>query len=80
MDPSVAPIILLALTAGIVATAIELRAAMVPASCPECPHCRTAALDRQRAEDDRRRREQELDNWSVRRTGVDRDEDERRLN
>lgn len=79
MDPSVAPIILVALTVGIVATAVELRAAMVQPACPECPHCRAAAFDRKRAEDERRQKQRELNSWSVRRTGVDRDKDERRL-
>jgi hypothetical protein len=59
MDPSVAPIILIALATGIVASAIELRAAAVPPACPECAHCRAAALDREREAADRRRRQEE---------------------
>ncbi|HEY7522382.1 MAG TPA: hypothetical protein VH720_01820 [Candidatus Limnocylindrales bacterium] len=59
MDPSVAPIILLALTTGIVATAMELRASLVAPACPECAHCRAAAVDREREAAERRRRQQE---------------------
>jgi hypothetical protein len=79
MDASFAPIILAALTVGIVASAIELRAATMPPACPECEHCRARARDHQAAADERRRRQEELQGWYARRNGLDRDEDERRL-
>jgi hypothetical protein len=79
MDPAVAPIILFALVVGITASAVELRAATLPPSCPECPHCAAAAIDRRRAADERRREQQELQRWYARANRLDGDEDERRL-
>jgi hypothetical protein len=79
MDPALAPVILLALLAGMVGTALELRAAAVPPACPDCPHCRAAQMDREREAEERRRRQQDLQTWYARRNRIDADEDERRL-
>jgi hypothetical protein len=79
MDAALAPVILLALLAGIVGTALELRAAAVPPACPECPHCRAAQVDREREAEERRQKQQDLQNWYARRNRIDTDEDERRL-
>jgi hypothetical protein len=79
MDASFVPIVLLALTAGMIGAAIELRDATKPPSCPECSHCRAAAYERRREAEERERRQAELQSWYARHHGVDgRDEDQRR--
>ena len=40
------PVTLIALAAGIIAAAYEMRTAVEPVNCPECPHCRAAAMER----------------------------------
>ena len=40
------PVTLIALAAGIIAAAYELRTSLEPANCPECPHCLAAATER----------------------------------
>ena len=41
---------------GLVAAALELRAALRPPECPECPHCRLAIAERRAREDEERDR------------------------
>ncbi|MFL5756914.1 MAG: hypothetical protein ACJ77N_11510 [Chloroflexota bacterium] len=72
MDPSIAALLSLAFVAATGITAYELRSALDPPHCPECTHCQTRAIRKQRAE-------QELREWYARRWGFEeRDEDERR--
>ena len=66
------PVTLIALAAGIIAAAYELRTSLEPVHCPECPHCLEAA--RQRAAERR-----SLQDQYARRHGLDREDDDRRI-
>jgi hypothetical protein len=77
MDPSIVPILLGALLAGIVGSWIELRAALDPPACPDCPHCRDRAQQRRLERIAAERRSAELQSLYVRRWHGD-DEDEPR--
>jgi hypothetical protein len=79
MDAALAPLILLALVAGIVSTTIELRASSRPPVCPECPHCRAETAAAARDAEERQRRQQDLQTWYARRNGIEPDDDERRV-
>jgi hypothetical protein len=65
------PVTLIALAAGIIVTAYEMRLSLEPAHCPECPHCRAAALEREAQQHD-------LQEQYARRHGLD-DDDDRRI-
>jgi hypothetical protein len=65
------PVTLIALAAGIIAAAYEMRASLEPAHCPECPHCRAAALERESQQRD-------LQEQYARRNRLD-DDDDRRI-
>ena len=68
----VQPFALVALAVAIVVTAYEMRTAIEPVHCPECPHCLAAA---------RKREAQQLDlqEQYARRHGLDRDDDDDRM-
>jgi hypothetical protein len=66
------PITLIALAAGIVVTAYEMRTALEPVHCPECAHCRAAALEREA-------RQQDLQEQYARRNRLDDEDDDRRI-
>ena len=66
------PVTLIALAAGIIAAAYELRTSLEPANCPECPHCRAAALDRAA-------QQHELQDQYARRNRIDGDDDDRSI-
>ena len=66
------PITLIAVAAGIIVTAYEMRAALEPASCPECPHCRAAAIEREA-------RQQDLQEEYARRNHLEDEDDDRRI-
>jgi hypothetical protein len=66
------PITLIALAAGIVVTAYEMRTALEPVHCLECPHCRAAALEREA-------RQQDLQEQYARRNRLDDEDDDRRI-
>jgi hypothetical protein len=65
------PVTLIALAAAIVVTAYEMRTALEPAHCPECAHCRAAALEREA-------RQHDLQEQYARRHGMN-DDDDRRI-
>jgi hypothetical protein len=77
MDPAIAPLLLVAFGIGLWSTWKELRSSLEPAVCAECPHCRQAAMDRQRDVEAEERRQNELRSWYARRHASD-DEDDRR--
>jgi hypothetical protein len=64
------PITLVALAAAIIVTAYEMRTALEPAHCPECPHCRAAALEREA-------RQRDLQRDYARRNHIEEDDDDR---
>ena len=66
------PLILVALAAAIVVTAYEMRTALEPAHCPECPHFLAASREREA-------QQQDLQDQYARRNGLDRDDDDRRI-
>ena len=66
------PITLVTLAMGLVVAAYEMRTALEPAQCSECPHCQEAA--RQRASEQR-----SLQDEYARRHGLDREDDDRRI-
>jgi hypothetical protein len=66
------PITLVTLAIGIVVAAYEMRTALEPVHCPECPHCLEAA--RRRASEERSLQEE-----YARRHGLDREDDDRRI-
>jgi hypothetical protein len=68
----VQPITLIALAAGIVVTAYEMRTALEPVHCPECPHCRAAAREREA-------RQRDLQEQYARRHRLDDEDDDRRI-
>jgi hypothetical protein len=73
MDMLVAlPVTLIALVVAIVGTAYEMRTALQPANCPECPHCRGAAIEREAQQRD-------LQDQFARRNGLDDGDDDRRI-
>jgi hypothetical protein len=79
MDTSIAPLLLVALVAGIASTWMELRNSLKPAICGQCPHCR-AILERERHEAAAEaRRQRELGSWYAKRHGLDDGEDDDRL-
>jgi hypothetical protein len=79
MDTSIAPLILVALVAGMASTWIELRNSLRPAVCGQCPHCR-AILERERHEAAMEaKRQRDLSAWYARRNSVDDPEDDDRL-
>ena len=65
------PFTLIALAAAIVVTAYEMRTALEPVHCPECPHCRADAIEREA-------RQHDLQEQYARRHGMD-DDDDRRI-
>ena len=66
------PFTLIALAAAIVVTAYEMRTALEPAHCPECPHCLAAAREREAQQRD-------LQEQYARRNGLNRDDDDDRM-
>jgi hypothetical protein len=66
------PITLVALATGIVVAAYELRTSLEPVQCPECPHCRAAAIERQA-------RQHDLQDQYARRHGIRDEDDDRRI-
>jgi hypothetical protein len=66
------PVTLIALAAGIIAAAYEMRTSLEPVNCPECPHCREAAHERAR-------QQQELQDQYARRNRIDDDDQDDRL-
>lgn len=66
------PITLIALAAGIIVTAYEMRVALEPVHCPECPHCRADAQERAA-------RQHDLQEQYARRHGLDDHDDDRRI-
>ena len=66
------PVMLIALAAGIIVTAYEMRTSLEPVHCPECPHCRAATLEREA-------RQHDLQEQYARRHGLDDKDDDRRI-
>ena len=66
------PVTLIALGVAIVVTAYELRTSLEPVQCPDCPHCRAAALEREA-------RQQDLQDQYARRNHLDGGDDDRRV-
>ena len=66
------PVTLIVLAAGIIAAAYELRTSLEPVHCPECAHCRVAALDRAAQQHD-------LQDQYARRNRIDGDDDDRSI-
>lgn len=66
------PITLVSLMTAIVVTAYEMRSALQPAHCPECAHCRAAAIERER-------RQHELQERFARENRLDAEDDDRRI-
>ena len=66
------PVTFIALAAAIIVTAYEMRSALEPVECPECPHCRAAA-------NERAAHQQDLQDQYARRHGLDSDDDDRRI-
>jgi hypothetical protein len=66
------PVTLIALAAGIIAAAYEMRTSLEPVNCPECPHCREAAYQRAR-------QQQELQEQYARRNRLEDDDKDDRL-
>jgi hypothetical protein len=66
------PFTLVALAAAIIVTAYEMRTALEPVRCPECPHCLAAAREREA-------RQRDLQEQYARRNGLDRDDDDRMI-
>ena len=66
------PVTLIAIAAGIIVTAYEMRTSLEPVNCPECPHCRAAALEREA-------RQHDLQEQYARRHGLDDKDDDRRI-
>jgi hypothetical protein len=60
-----------ALLVAIIVTAYEMRKSLEPASCPECPHCKALAAERER-------RDRELQAWYARSNHIETDEDDDR--
>jgi hypothetical protein len=80
MDPSIVPLLLVALVAAMAGTWVELRSSLKPVTCSECPHCREVLATRRREVDDEARRQAELSSWYARRNGLDdRDDDDRMI-
>ena len=65
------PFTLVALAVAIVVTAYEMRTALEPVHCPECPHCLAAAREREA-------QQQELADQYARRNGLNRNDDDDR--
>jgi hypothetical protein len=63
---------LVALAVAMILTMYDLRLALSPETCTECPHCRA------RAEADRRRQE-ELARDYAKRIGLDEEDDDRKI-
>jgi hypothetical protein len=78
MDPSIVPILLFAMVAGIWGSWIELRAALNPPACPNCPHCRDRAEQRRLERIAAERRQAELQSLHAHRWQIGDDEDEER--
>jgi hypothetical protein len=68
----VTPLVPIALLVAIVITAFEMRASLAPSSCPECPHCRALAEERER-------RDRELQTWYARSQQLDDEDDDRKI-
>jgi hypothetical protein len=66
------PFALVALAVAIVVTAYEMRTAIEPVHCPECPHCLAAAREREAQQRD-------LQEQYARRHGLDRGDDDDRM-
>jgi hypothetical protein len=66
------PVTLIALAAAIVVTAYEMRTALEPVECKECPHCQAAAIERAA-------HQQDLQDQYARRHRIDSDDDDRRI-
>jgi hypothetical protein len=66
------PFMVVALAAAIIVTAYEMRAALEPARCPECPHCLAAAREREA-------QQRNLQEQYARRNGLDGGDDDDRM-
>jgi hypothetical protein len=71
MDGSILQVGLIAIVGAMILTMYEMGAALRPAACPECSHCRARATEEAR-EQERLAREY------AHRIGLDDDEDKRR--
>ena len=69
MDTGILQLGLFATVVAMILTLYELRAALAPASCDECPHCR-------QIETERRRRDEELQRSYAREHRLDPGDDE----
>jgi hypothetical protein len=65
------PVALIGLVVAFFVTAFEMQVSLTPDSCPDCPHCRALAAEREA-------RQSELDRAYARSQGLDRDEDDDR--
>jgi hypothetical protein len=77
MDTSFVPLILVAFVVGMAGTWMELRAAVEPPTCGECPHCRDRVAERRQERLAAERRQAEAHSLYNRRWRTD-DEEERR--
>ncbi|HEY7590236.1 MAG TPA: hypothetical protein VH723_04540 [Candidatus Limnocylindrales bacterium] len=77
MDPAIAPLLLVAFGAALWSTWTELRSSLQPATCSECPHCRTLLDARRREAEEEARRQAELRTWYARRHGLEDDNPDR---
>ena len=66
------PMGLVALVVAMIVTLYDMRSALRPVSCPECPHCQELAAEESRLQD-------QLAREYARRNGLDGDEDDRRI-
>jgi hypothetical protein len=78
MDTSMAPLILVALVAGMAGTWMELRNSLKPQTCDQCPHCRAILVQQRQQAAAEERRQRALSSWYARRHGVDDGEDDDR--
>jgi hypothetical protein len=79
MDTSIAPLLLVALMAGIASTWMELRNSLKPAVCDQCPHCRAIRERERHQAAEEARRQRALGSWYAKRHGLDDGEDDDRL-
>lgn len=53
MDPQVTPfLVFISLLVAIVVTLYEMGHSVRPDTCPECPHCRAATVERERRDEE----------------------------
>jgi len=78
MDPSIVALLLIAMTVGIWGSWIELRAALDPPACPDCPHCLERAQRRRLERIAAERRSAELQSLYARRWHGEDEDDARR--